>query len=346
MTYAELLNESYENNVMNLIPENDTFKAIDKFMTENFSFIMNESADFENMTISLEDVVFTEADEVDAKATKEKVGDAIIRRIKEFVGKIGEWLKKIGEAIARVFGKVNAAIAIKQGEKSQLKIQKVINKYPEAEIQVMLDLKAPKIDRLKAALKIFEESYSKVSDVGSDWAENLTGSHLATADFTSEMEGLKNYMTKLDTFKKDIKTSDEFWENARLTPGTKVEAAYKKMQFNEVIKLLADAVSSFRKDSEDAITAVKKARTVLEQKAKLDKNAEIGTGNIKSSIGNLIKLTSTIMQATGSGLNLIASITRVTVANSNKLCAQAKVGDKYVAKVVPEEEEDAAAVAD
>ena len=130
MTYAELLEESYENNVMDLVPENDTFKAIDQFMTESFSLIMNESADFENMTISLEDVVFTEADEVDGAATKANIGKAIADKIRAVIKKIGEWIQKIGEAIARVIAKVNAAIATKQGEGAALKIKKIIAKYP------------------------------------------------------------------------------------------------------------------------------------------------------------------------------------------------------------------------
>ena len=41
MTYADLLKESYELDFTANVPENDTYAAIDSYMTENFSFLLN-----------------------------------------------------------------------------------------------------------------------------------------------------------------------------------------------------------------------------------------------------------------------------------------------------------------
>lgn len=328
MTYAELLEESYENNVMDLVPENDTFKAIDQFMTENFSLIMNESADFENMTISLEDVVFTEADEVDGAATKANIGKAIADKIRAVIKKIGEWITKIGEAIARVIAKVNSAIATKQGEGAALKIKKIIAKYPDAVLAEDLTLKTADVDKVLKLLDQYKKAKEELDSKAANYANEMKAK--GTGFYAKEM---KDIGVKLDVFKDNVTDSPEVYKEKTFKAGAKCEAVANELGFDKTIKALTDLMKFISTSSKDSVKVTKDIKALLEKELSDSNSVQTTGANKKAKVASLSEVAGWVMRSTTAALTLLSSVTRVTVANSNKLAAVAAVNGKKVAKV-------------
>jgi len=328
MTYAELLEESYSDNVMNLVPENDTFAAIDAFMTENFSIIMNESSDFDAMTISLEDVVFTEADEVDSEATKKNIGKAITDRIKAVITKIGEWLKKIVEAIARVIAKVNAAIATKQGEGAALKIKKIIAKYPDATIAEDITFKVADTDKVLKVLDQYKKVKGELDSKAANYADEMKKK--GTGFFAKEM---KDLAVKLDVFRDNITDSPDVYKEKTYKAGTKCEAIANEIGFDKLIKGLTDLIKFINVSSKDSVKVTKEIKALLEQELSDSNSVQTTGANKRAKVASLSEVAGWVMRSTTSALNLLAAITRATVSSSNKLAAAASKDGKRLAKV-------------
>jgi hypothetical protein len=320
MTYADLLKESYEEDFTANIPENDTFAAIDSYMTENFSFLLNESDSFE-ANFGIEDLVFEAAEDgekkLDVKATMANVGKTIKTAIEKLIAKIASWLVKIPDAIKRVIAKVTVTITSKQN----LKVKQVIDNHKDAVLSKDITLKVMKVNNIKNISTKLDTTFK----------------HLVNKERFNHDD-----IEVVSAFKEDILSSSELFESKEFKEGQKIADIWKDVNFGNIIDMTKSEANKIAENSKAAINRMKELKSGLEKtKANLDKNAKDSIADIKADIAKNVAISNAIMRLTTFALSYIAGIARYIAMSSNKLAVAAKVSGAAAAKAVKSAEKDA-----
>lgn len=331
-TYAELLEESYEEAAVVEVPANDTFKAIDSFMAENFNMLISEASNFE-VEFGINDIVFEDgSEEINKEGTMKKIGAAVKTAAENLVKKIEAFLAKIPEAIQRVVAKANAVLAMKSSEMSNATVAKIIEKDPEAVLKKDVTVNVP-----KNAAKVKEISNKLATIANTIMAIKIGG--IKAGDKVMPLSNTESkVISDLSAFEKDITADEAFFEDKELKAGEKIAVAYKEADFKGLSDIAAEALKSINATSKEAMNTCKAIKDDVKKAISDTKALGIEANSLKENLTKTSEVAGATMKVTVYSLNFLSNILKVIAKNNNRIAINAKLSSGEDAAVVKKAE--------